>query len=228
LCGDQYDIVDRPDCKEPGLDLPERVRREPAWDHPAVIVAARERCEFIPPSRLPSLIPGDPWGGDYRPELVGNGKDDRVNIFKPEEAVRLRQGVTRLARKLSSTASSEALSPTEASILAQITVRGPIGAAELMEIEYINRSMLSRLVTRLEKDGLVAKRQREDDLRAVDFEITEEGRRVSELVREHRTALIMEGLARLTPEQQEVLRAAVPVIEDLADAVVVPNARHRY
>jgi DNA-binding MarR family transcriptional regulator len=167
-------------------------------------------------------------GDDRWPELARNGKDDCVNVFKPEEAVRLRQGVTRLARKLSSTASSEGLSPTEASILAQITVRGPIGAAELMEIEYINRSMLSRLVTRLEKDGLVAKRQREDDLRAVDFEITEQGRRVSEQVREHRTALVMEGLARLPPEQQEVLRTAVSAIEDLADAVVIPNARRRY
>jgi hypothetical protein len=53
LCGDQYDIVDAWDRKEPGLDLPEWIKTEPAWDHPAVIVAARKRCELIRQSRLP-------------------------------------------------------------------------------------------------------------------------------------------------------------------------------
>src|SRR6266496_3217826 len=69
LYGDQYDIVDRRDREEPGLDLPERIRQEPAWDHPAVIVAARERRELVRTVEVAELEPGDPWAPIYAATL---------------------------------------------------------------------------------------------------------------------------------------------------------------
>jgi len=69
LYGDQYDTVDRRDRREPGLDLPERIKQEPAWDHPAVIVAAHERRELLRTVEVAELEPGDPWAPIYAATL---------------------------------------------------------------------------------------------------------------------------------------------------------------
>jgi hypothetical protein len=69
LYGDRYDIVDRRGREEPGLDLPERINQEPAWDHPAVLVAARERRELIRTVEVAELEPGDPWAPIYAATL---------------------------------------------------------------------------------------------------------------------------------------------------------------
>ena len=69
LYSDQYDIVDRPNYQEPGLDLPQRIRQERAWDHPAVIVAAHERRELIKTVEVAELDPADPWAPIYAATL---------------------------------------------------------------------------------------------------------------------------------------------------------------
>jgi hypothetical protein len=69
LYGDQYDIVDRRDREEPGLDLPEQIKQEQAWDHPAVIVAARERRELLRTVEVAELDPDDPWAPIYAATL---------------------------------------------------------------------------------------------------------------------------------------------------------------
>jgi DNA-binding MarR family transcriptional regulator len=65
---------------------------------------------------------------------------------------------------------------------------------ELAEQVHLTQSALSRLITRLEKAGLVARGTCEDDRRAVWTEITEEGRRCFVAARPtHRTILLAQA-----------------------------------
>ena len=69
LYGEQYDIIDHRDRSKPGLDLPGRIKQEPAWDYPAVIVAAHERRDRIRTVEVAKLEPGDPWAPIYAASL---------------------------------------------------------------------------------------------------------------------------------------------------------------
>jgi hypothetical protein len=69
LHGEQYDIVDRGNQGEPGLDLPEQIRQERAWDHPAAVVAAHVRRELIQTIEVAELDPADPWAPIYAATL---------------------------------------------------------------------------------------------------------------------------------------------------------------
>jgi hypothetical protein len=66
---EQYDIVDRRGSEEPELDLPERIRQEPAWDYPAVLVVAHRRREMLRTVEVAELEPGDPWAPIYAATL---------------------------------------------------------------------------------------------------------------------------------------------------------------
>jgi len=69
LYGSQYNVVDRRDSEEPELDLPERVRQEPAWDYPAILVAAHQRRELLRTVEVAELEPGDLWAPIYAATL---------------------------------------------------------------------------------------------------------------------------------------------------------------
>jgi hypothetical protein len=69
LRGEQYDIIDRLERNEPGLDLPRRIRQEPAWDHPAVVIAAHHRREQMRTVEVAELDQEDPWAPIYAATL---------------------------------------------------------------------------------------------------------------------------------------------------------------
>jgi hypothetical protein len=74
--------------------------------------------------------------------------------FDDETSARLRRVIMRLARLLNDSASAEGLTPTQASVLA-VAAHGPGGLAKVAEVEGINPTMLSRVVTKLDGDGLI-------------------------------------------------------------------------
>ena len=116
-----------------------------------------------------------------------------------ELVVRLRGVIPRLARQFNETSTGADLTPTQYSVLALVRVRGPLGLAELTELEGLNPTMLSRIV-----------------------KVLEEGARLHEQVREQRTQVLSEWLERLPAEIAEQLLAAVPAMEALAEAVKSP------
>ena len=132
---------------------------------------------------------------------------------------RLRAVIGRLARELNDTSTGEGLTPTQYSVLALVRVRGPLGLAELAELEGINPTMLSRIIKVLDERELISRLPNPNDMRAALVEVTLEGERVHERVRAQRTQVVTERLARLSPETVETLLAAVPAMEDLAEAV---------
>lgn len=136
-----------------------------------------------------------------------------------ELVARLRGVIPRLARQLNDTSTGADLTPTQYSVLALVRLRGPIGLAELTELEGLNPTMLSRIVKVLDERGLVRRLPDPKDMRAARLEATRNGEQVHDRVREQRTQVLAECLDRLSEETAETLLAAVPAMEALAEAV---------
>lgn len=144
-----------------------------------------------------------------------------------ELIARLRGVIPRLARQLNDTSTGEDLTPTQYSVLALVRMRGPVGLAELTELEGLNPTMLSRIVKVLDERGLVRRLPDPRDMRAARLEATPAGEQVHDRVRAQRTAVLSECLDRLPPATAEALLAAVPAMEALAEAVKTAPARAR-
>jgi DNA-binding MarR family transcriptional regulator len=132
---------------------------------------------------------------------------------------RLRGVIPRLARQLNDTSTGEGLTPTQYSVLALVRVRGPIGLAELTELEGLNPTMLSRIVKVLDERGLIRRLPDPSDMRAARVAVTPEGEKTHERVREQRTQVLAECIEGLPPQIAETLLAAVPALEELAEAL---------
>jgi DNA-binding MarR family transcriptional regulator len=139
-----------------------------------------------------------------------------------ELVARLRGVIGRLARQLNDTSTGEGLTPTQYSVLGLVRGRGPLGLAELTELEGLNPTMLSRVIRVLDEDGLIRRLPNPSDLRAARVEITPAGELVHERIRERRTRVLSECLSRLPPETAETLLKSVPAMEALAEAAKSP------
>jgi DNA-binding MarR family transcriptional regulator len=142
--------------------------------------------------------------------------DGELSGFDNESAARLRRVIVRLARTLNDSASAEGLSPSQASVLAVIGARGPLALAALAEFEGINPTMLSRIVTKLDGDGLIRRMPNPDDQRAALVEATEQGRETSERIRAARTAVVTKLARGLPPRTAAALLVALPALEAMA------------
>jgi DNA-binding MarR family transcriptional regulator len=134
-----------------------------------------------------------------------------------EDAVRLRRAIARLARQLNSSATDEGLTPTQASVLGLIVGRGPVGLPELMRLEHLNPTMLSRVVGRLDELGLIVRSPDPDDLRSVTVSVTDDGRTVHERIKTLRAAAVSDAAGRLAAAEQQALIAALDAMDHLAD-----------
>jgi DNA-binding MarR family transcriptional regulator len=136
-----------------------------------------------------------------------------------DEVIRLRRVIGRLARMLNASSSTEDLTPTQASILGLVVGRGPIGLADLAELEGLNKTMLSRMVTKLDNAGLVRRLTDPTDLRAVRLEATAPGKRAMTRIIKRRTETVTAIVAGLPEEDTAKLIAALPALEALAEGL---------
>jgi DNA-binding MarR family transcriptional regulator len=136
-----------------------------------------------------------------------------------ETLSKLRAVISKLARELNATATAEGLTPTQASVLALITYRGPLGLTELARLEGLNPTMLSRVVGRLTELGLIQRDPNPDDLRAIRVESTDTGRQLHERVKLLRTEAIGSCLDQLPEETARTIIEALPALEELAKAM---------
>ena len=132
---------------------------------------------------------------------------------------RLRGVIPRLARELNDTSTGEGLTPTQYSVLALVRSRGPLGLAELTELEGLNPTMVSRIIKVLDERGLIRRMPDPHDLRAARLAATPTGEQVHDRVRAQRTQVLSERLGQLPAQTAETLLAAVPAMEALAEAV---------
>jgi DNA-binding MarR family transcriptional regulator len=136
-----------------------------------------------------------------------------------ELVARLRAVIGRLARQLNETSTGEGLTPTQYSVLALVRTRGPLGLAELTELEGLNPTMVSRVIRVLDDAGLIVRSPVPGDMRAARLEITPAGEQMHERIRERRTSVLTECLNRLPPQTAAALLDNVPALEALAEAV---------
>ncbi|MGO9581369.1 MAG: MarR family winged helix-turn-helix transcriptional regulator [Acidimicrobiales bacterium] len=132
-------------------------------------------------------------------------------------AARLRIAVARLSRRLRPTAAAGQLTATEVDLLVAAERRGPSRLSDLASFAGLNPTMVSRLVPKLEQAGLIRRLPDELDRRVCRVEATGKGRRLLERVRSERNDALSRRLLELEPSQREVLLAALPVLEELAE-----------
>lgn len=138
----------------------------------------------------------------------------------PEVVARLQVALARSSRLLRETATG-GLTPTQLAVLGALLREGPRQLTELAAIERINPTLLSRVVGRLEDDGLVSRSATEQDRRAYLVSITDEGRKLTEGIRHDRCLALAQRLAHLDSDHLDALFAALPALEALAEELTV-------
>jgi DNA-binding MarR family transcriptional regulator len=139
------------------------------------------------------------------------------NPADAERTARLRAVIGRLSRRLRPTVAGSGLTPSQISVLFTIVRRGPLRLAEVAEIEGLNPTMLSRITAQLTDDGLIRRSADPGDRRAAFVAATAAGRRVRERIHRERTRALGGHVQELDEHEREVLWAALPVLERLAD-----------
>ena len=128
----------------------------------------------------------------------------------------------RISRRIDRQVSVGGLTSTEASVLAFIARRGPLGLGELAAHEGINPTMLSRVIGRLEGAELVRRQPSIADRRAVEVVATRKGVRMRERLLTQRSQVLAERLVELPPDMASLIVHAAPALEALA-AVLQPR-----
>jgi DNA-binding MarR family transcriptional regulator len=133
------------------------------------------------------------------------------------DVTRLRVALARLSRRLRRHELA-GLTPTQLAALSTIGKTGPMRLGDLAAAEGIAPSTLTRLVTALEEAGYVRRTADPSDARASTLTITPHGQDALERIRTENTLMLTASLELLTPEQRSALAAALPVLEQLAEA----------
>jgi DNA-binding MarR family transcriptional regulator len=131
-----------------------------------------------------------------------------------ELATRLRVAVTRLNRRLRQQALA-GLSPAQASALGTVNRLASPTLGELAATEQVQPPTVTRLVTSLEKAGLVAREIDAVDRRVVRVRITAEGRRSLQRIRTLKNAFLTRRLAALDPAEKGLAEELTILLEHL-------------
>ena len=138
------------------------------------------------------------------------------NRIDSELVSRLRLVVARLARRLRQQAEG-GLSPSMLSALASIERLGPCTLGELAAHERVQPPTLTRIVARLEEDGLVIRDPDVRDRRIARVRLTTEGRHLIAQIRGRKQAYLAKKLRALTPDELSSVAVAVAVLERLLE-----------
>lgn len=130
----------------------------------------------------------------------------------------LRVVVARLGRRLRVERPAEVLPAGMVAVLGTLRGSGPVRISALAETENVRPPSMTRTVSCLQDQGLVARTANPDDGRQVLVSITERGTTALEEDRRRRQAWFDDHLRALTPAERETLRAALPVLQRIAGA----------
>lgn len=132
-------------------------------------------------------------------------------------AAALRQGTTRLARRVRTVRPAGALSTNKISVLSHLHRRGPSTPGEVAASDRQQPQSLTRVFAELEREGLVARVAAPADRRQSIITITEAGARALEEDVAERDSWLAAALAALSETEREVLRLAAFLMDRLAD-----------
>jgi DNA-binding MarR family transcriptional regulator len=139
---------------------------------------------------------------------------DETRTSVPEIAAHLRLVITRTARRLRTEASA-GLGPSLGAALATVERFGPLTPSELAEREGIRRPSATRLVARLEEEGLLAREPDPADGRSFRVSLTARGAEHIADVRSRKDAFLAQRLEALGLEDRATLDRAADLLEAL-------------
>ena len=133
-------------------------------------------------------------------------------------ASELRLSVMRLRRRLVSEREPDnELSDASMCVLGSLFRHGDLTVGDLAALERVQPPSMTRHVNALEGDGFVARRPHETDGRVVVVELTADGRSRVLADRRRRDEWLSRQLRELSAEDREILRAAAPLLQRLAE-----------
>ena len=135
---------------------------------------------------------------------------------EPQEIARLRVAIGRLHRRMVQRTSGN-LTFSQTSALIAVEKVGPIRLGELAARERVAAPSMTRTVSGLVEAGLLHRAGDPQDGRSFLLSITDLGREFTEGLRTERNAALAEGVSHLTEREYAALRAALPVLEHLAE-----------
>src|SRR6185436_18489893 len=131
-------------------------------------------------------------------------------------AAHLRVVVARTARRLRQEAGTD-LSPSQTAALATIDSNGPLTPSELASLERVQRPTATRIVARLEEEGLVERAADPGDGRSFIVSPTAQGRMLLRKLRTRKNAYLARRLRGLGAEEVATLARAADILERLQD-----------
>jgi DNA-binding MarR family transcriptional regulator len=109
------------------------------------------------------------------------------------------------------------VSPHQVGLLVAIKYEPGVTVGELAARERVSTAAMSKRVSRLERDGLVARTQSETDRRRVGLTLTDEGQRTLRRVRSRRTAWLANRLSSLSAAELAAVGAAAAPLARLLE-----------
>jgi DNA-binding MarR family transcriptional regulator len=109
------------------------------------------------------------------------------------------------------------VSPHQVSLLVAIKYAPGVTVGELATEERVSTAAMSKRVSRLERDGFVARTQSDADRRRVGLTLTDEGQRTLRRVRSRRTAWLASRLNALSPAELAAVGAAAEPLARLLE-----------
>jgi DNA-binding MarR family transcriptional regulator len=137
-------------------------------------------------------------------------------ITQADLAARLRLAIARTARRLRQEAGEE-LSPSKTAALATIDRHGPLTPSELAARERIQRPTVTRIVARLEEDGLVQRTRDPQDRRSSLVALSPAGRELLARGRTRKDAYLARRLRELDADERATLQRAAAILERLLE-----------
>jgi DNA-binding MarR family transcriptional regulator len=137
-------------------------------------------------------------------------------ISTPDLAGQLRLAIVRTARRLRQEAGGE-LSPSLTAALSTVERHGPLTPSEVAVRERIQRPTVTRVLARLEEQGLIARTPDPQDRRSSLVTTTEAGSALLAELRTRKTAFLAHRIAGLDAEDRATLARAADILERMLD-----------
>jgi len=135
----------------------------------------------------------------------------------PAEIERLAAALARIART-TRRQTKLPLGASSISALAVVVDQGATRLGDLAKIEGVTPATLSRIVAALEEEGYARRSSDESDRRSAFLDVTPAGRRMLIKARKDRAVVVSARVEHLTAGERELLFAALPALEALADS----------
>jgi DNA-binding MarR family transcriptional regulator len=129
---------------------------------------------------------------------------------------RLRLVTMRLARRLRQQSEGD-VTASMLSALSSIARLGPLTLGELASVEQVQPPSMTKIVGKLEEQGLVVREPDASDRRVTRVRVSDDGESYVERSRTLKNAYLAERLERLTPEERARVTDLLPLLERLVE-----------